>query len=411
MSNSGNFIPPEVFVSSIFKHLCYEDLCNVKLTCKKWSNCVDAYYNLEKIRGMYIHISNLKTHLAKSGEFNFHSTSNIIPVKDAISSSIIISGGFEDKNFCYKRDPPSKSVILFGNKYRSLVPLPEEIDAHCMTVANNNELLVAGGYTYAYTRKTYKPSRICYVYKRNSWFLLSTLNEMRIYSSMITMPNGVYIFGGAKHPLPKELTPENASHDTSEFLPNGSGEWQLGPKIPLHGLYGASGVAISNDEILLSGGRHFSNRILIFKISTNSWYITNLINGRWTHASFVYKDNVIISGGWSETGNTVFGSTEILSLSDGSIKIGGNLNVPRRGHGMGIIDFEGTPKLVAFGGRNDKRECVSSIEEWNETDQRWEMSKLTLPGPKYWAAFAFCSSPNQFLRHSVTSQWQNLIPL
>ena len=68
MSNSGNLVPPEIFVNSIFKHLSYEDLCNVKLTCKKWSNYVDAFYNLEKIRGMYIHKYNLKT-LAKSGEF------------------------------------------------------------------------------------------------------------------------------------------------------------------------------------------------------------------------------------------------------------------------------------------------------------------------------------------------------
>ena len=173
-----------------------------------------------------------------------------------MSTAIILSGGFEDKSSFM--DPPSKSVVLFGKKSSSLTPLPEEINAHSMTITNNNELLVAGGSTGC--TKGFKPSRICYVYKRNSWFLLSTLNEFRLHSSIITMPNGVYIFGGAKNKFPI---------DTSEFLPNGCEEWQIGPKIPLQGTFGASGVAISKDEILLSGGRgKLINKILIFKIST-----------------------------------------------------------------------------------------------------------------------------------------------
>ena len=234
-----------------------------------------------------------------------------------MSTSIILSGGFEDKN------PNPNSVFLFGKTCSSLASLPEEIYAHSMTITNNNELLVAGGFTKGL------PSRISYVYKRNSWFFLSTLNEIRVHSSIITMPNGVYIFGGAKQSFPI---------DSSEFLPNGSEEWQIGPKIPLQGTFGASGVAISKDEILLSGGRgKLIDKILIFKISTNTWYQSNLNNGRCQHASFVYKDNVIICGGINRN-REIFNSTEILSLSDGSVKLGGNLNVPRRSHGMGVID-------------------------------------------------------------------------
>ena len=78
---------------------------------------------------------------------------------------------------------------------------------------------------------------------------------------------------------------------------------------------------------------------------------------------------------------------------------------------MGVIDVgDGVSKLIAFGGFNDSKGSLSSIEEWNEMTQKWEMSKLTLPGPKRWG-FAFCSSPNQHLRNSVTSHWQNLIPI
>ena len=315
-----------------------------------------------------------------------------------MSTSIILSGGhggFDNKN--PYADLPLKFVVLLGKTCSSLAPLSEEINSHSMTITNNNELLVAGGCS---TKGL--PSRISYVYRRNSWFLLSTLNEIRVHSSIITMPNGVYIFGGAKHPFPI---------DSSEFLPNGCEEWQIGPKIPLQGTFGASGVAISKDEILLSGGRgKVIDKMLIFKISTNMWYTSNLNYGRCLHASFVYKDSVIICGGINRN-REIFNSTEILSLSDGSVKLGGNLNVPRRSHGMGVIDVgDGVSKLITFGGFNDSKGSLSSIEEWNETAQKWEMSKLILPGPKRWG-FAFCSSPNQHLRNSVTSKWQNLIPI
>ena len=46
-------VPPEIFVSLIFKYLSYEDLCNAKLTCKNWSTYVDAFRNTKQIAGDY----------------------------------------------------------------------------------------------------------------------------------------------------------------------------------------------------------------------------------------------------------------------------------------------------------------------------------------------------------------------
>ena len=44
-------VPPEIFVSLIFKYLSYEDLCNAKLTCKNWSTYVDAFRDVKRKAG------------------------------------------------------------------------------------------------------------------------------------------------------------------------------------------------------------------------------------------------------------------------------------------------------------------------------------------------------------------------
>ena len=44
-------VPPEIFVSLIFKYLSYEDLCNAKLTCKNWSTYVEAFRNMKRKAG------------------------------------------------------------------------------------------------------------------------------------------------------------------------------------------------------------------------------------------------------------------------------------------------------------------------------------------------------------------------
>ena len=53
-------VPPEIFVSLIFKYLSYEDLCNAKLTCKNWSTYVEAFRNLKRKAGkestLFVHL-------------------------------------------------------------------------------------------------------------------------------------------------------------------------------------------------------------------------------------------------------------------------------------------------------------------------------------------------------------------
>ena len=149
---------------------------------------------------------------------------------------------------------------------------------------------------------------------------------------------------------------------------------------------------------------------LDYNISTNKWLQSYLKIGRLWHASFVYKENVIICGGsdgaaWGQ----VHGSTEIFSLANGTLRSGGSLQIPRKLHGMGLVEVDGVPKLIAFGGKNEMGDDLSSIEEWNETTEKWELSKSTLSEPR--SGFAFCSRTKTFMQESVSSQWHNFSPI
>ena len=334
-----------------------------------------------------------------------------IPDNAAISSSIVLSGGFRDHDI-YKYFP-SKKVEWIGNYKRHFTPLPDFYVGQSMVITNSNELFLISGDTYREPGKGLGklPTKTCFIYKigTRQWQYHSYLNEIRTYSVAIAMDNGIYLFGGEKPHNPRPMS----SQDTVEFLPKNDDQWKIRTKIPLNGFHGASGVAISKNEIFITGGWRDNGDvrlILIFNISTNKWLQSFLKIGRLWHASFVYKENVIICGGADGTyWGQVFGSTEILSLSNGTLRLGGSLQIPRKLHGMGLVKVDGKTKLIAFGGKNEMGDDLSSIEEWNETTEQWELSKSRLSEPR--SGFAFCSRPKALMQESASSQWHNFSPI
>ena len=60
---------------------------------------------------------------------------------------------------------------------------------------------------------------------------------------------------------------------------------------------------------------------------------------------------------------------------------------------MGLIQIKGKSVLIAFGGckidASGKRELLSSIEEWNEEEEKWVLSEMTLSEAK--EEFGYCS--------------------
>ena len=103
---------------------------------------------------------------------------------------------------------------------------------------------------------------------------------------------------------------------------------------------------------------------------------------------FLYNGNVLVTGGYD--GQYASKSTEIIDLSHWTSKKAGDLNVERASHGMGIVDINGKPKLIVFGGWNGSS-CLDSIEEWDDDTYSWSLSTMKLSEAK--ELFGYCQFP------------------
>ena len=265
---------------------------------------------------------------------------------------------------------------------------------------NAKEIMILGG---GHDGVLELKHQYCFVLKNNSWKKHSTLLKPRIFSCAVTMPSGIFVFGGIANPeVGFDRSQIAFNTPTTEFLPNNQFHWQMFHNYCPYPGSDAHAIAISDKEILITGGRYNDwfapkqtriyalYRIMKFNIVNKIWTILGSLNhGRFEHASFLYKGKVILTGG-SISENTETDSTEILTLSTGIIRQGGNLNVGRSGHGMGILKIKGIPKLVVFGGRSYETQTNTSIVEvWNDDTETWHIAEgveLSL------CSFGYCSS-------------------
>ena len=263
------------------------------------------------------------------------------------SNSILVVGGYDGNDLL-------TSVEVIGNKKCSLPQLPFGIASQpSIILTNDNEILACGG--------SGKNKKQCLVLKEQKWEKHSDLNQIRLHASALTMPNGVYLFGG------------HGSQTTSEFLPNGSNTWQPGPDIP-DGHYRGCSVKISDFEILLIGGYDTRKRIIKLNTETNEWTtLGELQEGIYAHACIVMKGKVIVSGG-KKSNYDYLTSTEVISLNyPTSSRTVGNLNEARAYHGLAVAHVNNEPTLLAYGG-DSKYSYRDSIEIWNPDDETWTLA-------------------------------------
>ena len=253
-------------------------------------------------------------------------------------------------------------------------------------LTNQNEILTCGGLG--------NNIKHCMVLKQQKWFLHSNLQEKRNAASSVTMPDGVYIFGGTRNPK------------TSEFLPNESNSWQIGPEIP-NGHERGCAIKISDFEVILIGG-YFGldgknlDRIIKLDANTNEWTdLGKLQIGRYSHACAVFDNQIIVSGGQTSYGNYL-NSSEIISIGNvTSSRLSGSLNEARGSHGMAIADVNDESTLLAFGGNfyqdlDNQREYLRSIEKWNSDSESWTLlTEDKLDEPK--SSFGSVSVPSRLL--------------
>ena len=98
----------------------------------------------------------------------------------------------------------------------------------------------------------------CYELEKSKWKHHSELTTERRYAIPISMPNGVYLFGGS----------EKKSYMTSSFLPMHESEWVTGLRIPSPGIIKGCGVPVSSQEIMLIGGQDTKFKIVKCNVNT-----------------------------------------------------------------------------------------------------------------------------------------------
>ena len=313
-------------------------------------------------------------------------------MKKSFGKCIYICGGVVDPSLDPETSETSESLfVVCKNK---TITLPKVPQIH----KNNTKYLISKVLMMSYTdakELLVSDGKSCQIFQNGQWKYHSELLERR-YSGglMITMPNGVYIFGS------RSGGEETYIMKSSVFLPNGKSIWQKGPEIPGPGFASGHGVAISPTELVLTGGTYSPLRVLKYNIVTNQWtHLKNLKVGREFHASVFYNGNIFVAGGSTirtdSNGFTVSkrsNSTEIYCPMSETSKMGGNMNRHRKYFEIGILhNNDGVAKMLAIGGGTDEYISIkgtSSIEVWDDKEEKWVMSHRELSLPRY--SFSLC---------------------
>ena len=340
-------LPEEIFVM-ILKKLDFESLIISRDVCKKWRNVIDGF--------------------------------ELLSMQNFFRSSCVIIGGGSTGKMGEKLDSIEVTSGLSKTKIQ-LPNLPDKINHFSMFI-HNGSLMFCGGYNDNLDQRI---SKGCYQLDKGKWKRHSALNRKRVGAQVVSTEKGTFLFGGS------------LSSNTYEFLPNNprSKKWNVGNKCKIPGgfLDGSAIEVKSKQQIWLIGGMrgnicgpYYHNRILSFDISSEIFQELpiKLNVARDSHVcAFIPGTNkILIAGGFSypyKYDNT----TEIIDTEDGSVTVGGSLNIGRVGHGIGIIMINGVKKLAVFGGVDRTRNDNSSIELYNAETDQWEMADFTLNEPKF----------------------------
>ena len=280
-------------------------------------------------------------------------------------SCIIIAGG----DGLHKEIYNTVEVISGSPNFKIELPnLPYKISG-CSLFIHNGSLMVCGSLNIN--------GRKCYQLIDGKWKEHSMLNRKKYRASAIPTEKGTFLFGGV---------PYNSY--TYEYLPNDptSTNWKVGKtQIPGGFEFGCAIEVKSKQQIWLIGGHMKNeNRILTFDINSETFQTlpSKLIIERSSFAcAFIPgTSKIIVTGG-------IFGHhrnciTEIIDTEDGSVTIGGSLNIGRSVHAMGIITIEGKERLAVLGGVNGHRVFEDTIEIYDVEKDQWEMANIKLDKPK-----------------------------
>lgn len=296
----------------------------------------------------------------------------------------LVGGGWNGEN-----DINTTEIVPNDKCNRSVRSLPVGISSHpSMILTPEEEILICGG----------SPSRKkCLELKKNKgWQFHSNLNAKRSWASAVTMPDGVYIFGGYK------------SKTSWEWLPKGAKEWEWGNNsIPNRGFYRGCAVKINDLEIILIGGhdtygeviygRDTYKRVMKFNTFSKKWTnLGNVLNqGRRGHACVRFGDKIIVAGG-RDSKSKILASTEIINLHDlKNATTSGDLGLRRSWHGIVVVHIDDKPTAMAVGGYGIG--YMNSVETWNPDTETWSIPSYSFDLSERRGLFGILSLPARLL--------------
>ena len=239
--------------------------------------------------------------------------------------------------------------------------LPKTIFGSPSLCLHDGSILLCGGYGNL---------KDCFYVKNGKWTWHSQLNVKRTYASVVSTEFATFIFGGFY------------SQETYEFLDKKSSVWQTGLRFIPDGFWGGDAVAVSQERIILVGGKNTQRRILSFDVTDHTFEELDikLIEERLSVQCACIpgtKNNIIITGGLK--------STEILNLETNNISIGASMKKERFGHGIGTFTKDGHDRIIVFGGQNvvyeDKYD--ESVEVYDHIEEKWELTNSKLGGIRF----------------------------
>jgi len=195
------------------------------------------------------------------------------------------------------------------------------------------------------------------------WLPHSILNAKREKASSVALPGiGLFILGGMK-----ELS--------SDFLPVGGTEWEVGPTLPGtledNVYYGFCSFVLSPTEFMMIGGETgflAGNLVQVYSAETGEWdRWDDLSISRWGHSCTRLGDLVVVAGGVSPLPFSILASATILDLNTREHREIGDMMGPRAWFGMATIDG----KVLAFGGMSPLKDSYENILELDMETEEW----------------------------------------
>ena len=351
------------------------DRCESVYTGSNCDKCPSGQFGFPNCQGKFVNEQGHSRNALLYEKFELFIIHNF-SVKTVVG---VVGGRYISGNLAESYD----TFETIGNGKCNVANFPMRISGTPQMFMHANRILVCGGYQDS------NSSPECYRYERYRWKHYNTMHQKRTYAVGVQSDYGYFVFGG------------DTSPSTSEYLPKNSNQWKSGPYID-GGINGGCGVSLPDGSIFLIGGKgnHTRKRFLKYddpRSGNPTTYTNELAHGRYGARCIYFNNKILITGGndgeWYDCDRRHTVRTEIFDFSknDFIIRRGGPFNERRSWHGIGIMNINDQPTVVAFGGACGNN-WLRSVEIWDDKNEIWKLaSYIQLSEKKH--DFGFASVP------------------